>query len=203
MNDTIDGADAPDTTGADEPVTEPDATTEALPALRGRVALRRAAPWLVTVLALALAGWSTWQWQVLAAREDAVLTVRATATDVLTVLTNWDADELDTTRTSLEAAGTDAFAEQVDEFVGPQAAEALAAAGTRSEGAVEDLFVQSIDGDRAVVFAIVAQALVSDDTEGVVQPATRAAELRLQLVDGRWLVDGIDLIEPTIAEVAG
>lgn len=195
MNDTIDGAENPDTA---QPTPTP---SEELP-LRGG-ALRRAAPWLVAVLALALAGWSTWQWQVLAAREDAALTVRATATDVLTVLTNWDAEDLDTTRASLEDAGTDAFAEQVDEFVGPRAAEALAAAGTRSEGEVEDVFVQTLDDDRAVVFAIVSQALVSDDTEGVVQPATRAAELRLQLVDGRWLVDGIDLIEPTIAEVAG
>jgi hypothetical protein len=192
-----------DTTDHLDPATAPADVPETLAVPRVRGGLRRALPWVVTVLALALAGVSTWQWQTLAAREAAATEVRAAAEDVLRVLTTWDADELATTRASLQDAGTEDFAAEVAEQFGPEATAALVAARTRSEGTVEDVFVQSLEGGRATVFAVVTQTLVSDDTDGEAQPATRASELRLVQVDGRWLVDAIDIIEPTIAEVAG
>jgi Mce-associated membrane protein len=151
-------------------------------------------PWVVAVLALAVAGVSTWQWLVLAAADDTREQVQRAAETFVLELTNWDASEgLAGTREELQAAGTGEFLQEVDELFGGTLGAELEAVDAVSTGEVQDVFIQRIEGDQAIAFAVVLQQLstsVSDQPERTV----RSARMELTEVDGRWLVSSVQLL---------
>ncbi|MEX2627751.1 MAG: hypothetical protein WD225_12765, partial [Ilumatobacteraceae bacterium] len=105
----------PDT--GDEPVTDGDAGAPppARTGLRASVVL----PWILVVLAVALAVVATWRWQELAGEQRQRDAVTAAAGDFALALTNWDAaDGMGDTREALRVGGTEAFAQDVDDLFG-------------------------------------------------------------------------------------
>lgn len=161
-----------------------------------------AAPWVVTVLAVAVAVVATVRWQALSSVERDAAGVERAAGEFLATLTNWDAVEggMQDTREQLRAAGTPRFATDVDELFGTTGDLAtLAELGARSEGEVRDVFVQSLSGDDAEVLAVAVQRVVTDVTAGA-EVSMRFAQMQLVREDGTWLVDEVELLVDSLRE---
>lgn len=183
---------------ATEPPEATDAagTTEAPTPGTPRRRLTSLLPWTIAALAVAVAVVAIVQWRDLADREAAREDVAATASAFLVHLTTWDADDgLDDTRAALEAAGTDGFRAEVDDLFGGELGEALEEVGAASEGEVRDLFVQRIEGDQALVFAVVVQRVDADADE---QVTVRSARVHLERSGDGWLVAQVDLVEDAL-----
>jgi hypothetical protein len=153
---------------------------------------------VLVLVSVAIAGYSTWQWQAVASLEQAREDVEVTTLQFVTTLTTWDAAEgMTATRDALREAGTERFARDVDELFGTtEDLRGLAELGARSEGEVRDVFVQSIEGDRAEAFAVVLQQATTDVVE-TPEVHLRYASLVLERVEGRWLVDDLELLVDT------
>lgn len=161
----------------------------------GRGLPARLAPWLLVALALAVAVVATVQWQSLRAVEDERSAVQRTASTFMLELTTWDAaDGMAETRETLQEAGTERFAGEVDELFGTtEDLAALSEIGASSEGSVEQAYVQAIEGEQATVLVVVDQALTTQAGEGS-QQHTRYAELSLLQRDDAWLIDDVVLL---------
>lgn len=151
-------------------------------------------PWIVAVVAILVAAFSTFQWLTLQGQADTRAAVQRTAEEFMVALTNWDAsDGLQDTRDALKAAGTGDFVGEVDELFGGTLGADLEAAAAVSTGEVQDVFVQRIEGDEAVALGVVVQELTTNLTD---EPdrTVRSARLTLQRVDGAWLVSNVQLL---------
>lgn len=157
-------------------------------------------PWLVAVIAVAVAVVSIVLWRGLAEETATRDTVATAASNFLVTLTSWDAtDGLDDTREALREAGTGRFAEEVDQLFGDtQDLAQLQDLGARSEGTIQDLFVQSVEGNQAEVFAVVVQRVDVDGSEQSSR-TDRFARLRLERTQAGWQVANVELI----ADLAG
>jgi hypothetical protein len=153
---------------------------------------------VVVLVAVAIAGYSTWLWQAVASEDRAREDIQVATLQFVTTLTTWDATEgMTATRDALREAGTERFARDVDELFGTtEDLRGLAELGARSEGEVRNVFVQSVDGDRAEAFAVVLQQATTDVVE-TPEVHLRYASLVLERVDGRWLVDDLELLVDT------
>jgi hypothetical protein len=160
-----------------------------------RHATRRLVPWIVVVLAVAVALVSTWRWQELAGLERTRGDVAAATSGFVTTLTSWDATAgMTTTRDELQERGTETFARDVDDLFGStEDLRGLEELGARSEGEVRDVYVQRLDGDRAETLAVVVQRVTTSE---VTDPEVhlRYAAVTLERIDGRWLVDDLELL---------
>ncbi|HEX9767304.1 MAG TPA: hypothetical protein VGA36_11125, partial [Nitriliruptorales bacterium] len=103
-------------------------------------------------------------------------------------------DGLDDTVAALRARGTGRFLAQAEDLLGGPVGDELEIAAAASAGQVEDLFVQSIDGERAEVFAVVTQAVNSTLTDGT-QRSVRQVVMVLERVEGAWLIENLELPE--------
>lgn len=155
----------------------------------------RAAPWVLLVLALAVAVTSTVQWQQLAAEQAMREEVDAAAGSFVLTLTTWDASEgMAATREELREAGTERFAGEVDELFGTtEDLAGLEDIGARSEGEVRRSFVQEVEDDRATALVVVDQRITADVLDGE-EASVRYAELDLVRTSGDWLVDEVELL---------
>lgn len=147
--------------------------------------------WIVAVLALAAATWSTWQWQQLASRQQTIDQARVAALGFVEDLTNWDAsDGLDDEIDVLRSQGTGPFLEEIEfVFGGDELTSQLEADGVTATGEVQEAFVQDVEGDRAEVFTVVEVTYGADTVEAELDPVTFPASLVLERgEDGTWLV---------------
>lgn len=155
------------------------------------------APWVLAVLSLAAAAFSTWQWFELEQAESDRAAVEAAASDFMLTLTNWDAtDGLDDTVDELRAAGSEQFLEEIDQLFGGSLRQELEQARAVSTGELQDVFVQSLDEREAVVFAVVIQQLdvgATDESGATV----RSARIALRQDGDRWLVSRVELVNDT------
>lgn len=152
--------------------------------------------WIPWLLAIVLAGLLAWMWfgelRPLQQAEDDRDTVRSAAVNFLTQLTNWDAAEgLNDTQDELIALGTEAFATEVNSVF--SAMDDLVAAEARSTATIEDLFVQSIEDDAAVVFGVVEQTITTN-TPGEPSVVLRSFRATFVPSDGGWLVQRMELV---------
>ena len=177
-------SDTPEQTAAPE-----DPPTRQSPARPRR--WRAALPWVVTVLALLLAAWTTWQWWQLADRQASIDAARATAVTFVRDLSTWDAsDGLDDEIEGLRSQGTGPFLDEIDlVFGGDELTSQLESDEVSATGEVEEVFVQDMVDDRAEVFAVVSVTYDSPAVEAELDPVTFPASLVLERAgDGGWLV---------------
>jgi Mce-associated membrane protein len=160
--------------------------------------LRVLLPWILVVLAIAVAVASTWRWQELAALERTREDVAAASSQFVSILTTWDASAgMGGTRDDLREAGTEDFGRDIEELFGTtEDLQGLATLGARSDGEVRQVYVQSLSGDRAESLVVVVQQVSTDEVE-VPEIHLRYASLGLLRVDGRWLVDDLELLLDT------
>jgi hypothetical protein len=167
-----------------------------------RVRLEVAIPWIVATIATAVA--ITLLLQLRSQPTEQVAAVEETAGRFALELTNWDAtDGMGDTRDQLRAAGTDTFAADVDElFGGTDDLAELEEIGARSEGEVEDVLVESLDGDRAVALAVVVQRVSTELADGD-EVSLRYARVDLAGDGGEWRVDGVELVVDELQDGGG
>lgn len=161
--------------------------------------IRAVVPWLLAVLALAVAAYAVWQWQQLAVHERAREDVVAATTRFLTELTTWDAsDGMGDTRDALLELGTDNLAADVEALYGASDEMAeLREIGARSTSTFEGVYVQRLDADRAETFAVLVQRVTTDLSPDV-EVTVRYATVGLVRIDGAWKVDQLDLLVDTL-----
>lgn len=170
-------------------------------------ALRSRLPWIVAIAAVALAVFATYRWVSLAseigpvrAAEEIRAEVEATAGTFLLELTTWDAaNGLAETRDRLRELGTGEFLDEVDQLFGAELAAELRDVQATSSGEVQDLFVQRIDGDRAVVFGVVLQT--QDTTRTDPDTIVRSARVVLERVEGVWKVSRVEMVDAGTTDV--
>lgn len=151
----------------------------------------RVLPWLLTVLALAAAVYSTMQWRSLAAQQDKVDSARAAAIGFIDDLTNWDAsDGLDDEIDVLREQGTGPFLDEIDVvFGGDDLTGQLEAEGITASGELQEAFVQDVEDEQAEVFTVVSVTYSSPEGPDSPAPVTFPAELELERDDdGEWLI---------------
>lgn len=172
-----------------DPSTEP--TEDVAPRRFGLVAVL--IPWVLAVAFAAVAAVALVQWQGMRNTESARDQARTAAIEVVRLLTEWDAsDGLDDTREDLKAVATGDFSDQIDDIFGADEVSQLVDANVRSEGEIGDVFVQSLEGDTAEVFAVVTQTTTTETVEVPLTVVQRAAIL-LERQGDRWLVASVEL----------
>jgi hypothetical protein len=129
--------------------------------------------------------------------------VVSTATDFLNALTNFQATtiELDVARIKGFAVG--GFADQIDRFFGPSSIEALKKADAKSVGQVQHVFVESLSGSEADVFAVVNQTITNASTT---TPKTTVLRIDVGMIDtaAGWKVQRVDILQsPQSSAVPG
>lgn len=148
-------------------------------------------PWVVAVVALAVAAISTVQWQRLAAHDAQVNSARAAAVGFAQLLTTWDAGNgLDDEVAALRARGTGPFLDELDlVFGGDELSSQLEADEVSATGEVQEAFVQDLEGDTAEAFVVVSVTYRAPTIQEDPAPVTFPASLTLERAsDGTWLV---------------
>lgn len=179
-----------------------DAVTPDAPSIRSRSRWTRVLPWVIAILALAAAVYSTVQWRALAGYQDQVSSARTAAVGFVDDLTNWDAsDGLDDEIESLRAQGTGPFLDEIDlVFGGDDLAGQLEADGISAQGEVEEAFVQELEDGRAEVFTVVSVTYRSSQTQSPPNPVTFPALLELERGDDDgWLIRRVTV--PSSAQI--
>lgn len=167
---------------------------ETAPGTAPRSLFRSVLPWVVTLAAVALAVFSTLQWRALATDEATRAEVEAVAAAFLLELTTWDAsDGLGDTRDQLASYGTGEFLDEVDELFGAELSADLRDVAATSEGEIQDLFLQRVEHDRAVVFGVVLQT--QDTAETDPDTIARSARVVLDRVEGTWKVAQVQMVD--------
>lgn len=155
------------------------------------------APWVIAVVAAAVAIVALVQWWQLDGQLSADQEVREVAGQVVAALTNWESDDLEAVREVIDRHGTARFTDEAAQLL-DQFAQGLQQAEARSTGEILNL-VADADGGPAggggVALAVVRQEVVNASLE---QPDVQCWGTRvvLQEQDGRWLVDGVELYGP-------
>lgn len=120
--------------------------------------------------------------------------VRAVGTRFVRALMTWDArDGLADTRAELAALGTGEFLTEIDELFGGDLGQELTDVDAYSTGDIQDLFVQRIDGDTALLLAVAKQTVwtnLSDEPDVTV----RSARIQMARAGDSWKVENVQLL---------
>lgn len=169
---------------------------------RGSDGIGAVAPWIVAVVAAAVAIVALVQWWQVDRRATADQQVREVAGQVVAALTNWQADDLEAVRGVIAEHGTDRFAEEAGQLL-DQFAQGLQQAEAQSTGEILNLVADAQGGgDSGVALAIVRQEITNAALE---QPDVQCWGTRvlLQERDSRWLVEGVELYGPNQCPAPG
>lgn len=128
--------------------------------------------------------------------------MRTTASDFLVALFDFDGRTIDDDFDNIMSYATGDFADQAEaQFADDDTRAALREVQASSRVEVRDLFVQSFDGDRGRVFAVVDQTIANNQF-----PQPRSDQVRLEVglrrVDGDWKVATLDVLEAPAAQAA-
>ena len=178
--------------------TEPEATEPEPPADTSRRRLPGWLPWVVAVVAIGIATFTTTQWLSLRGEQEEQTQVEQVTSDFVQALTNWDASNgLDAAKKNIEAFGTGQFLDEANQIFGGDLGNQLQALKATSEGEIQDVFVQRLQGDQAITFAVVKQVIHTQlDQSG--QTTYHSARVELTRTDGTWKVSNVELLSPTL-----
>ena len=151
---------------------------------------------LAVLAALGSAGTAFFGRAWLAQRDSTTQTaqVRATATAFVEALTNFDPGTVDADFSRIQSFATGQFAGQARQFFGSSIRQQLQAAAAASRGQVRDLFVESLSGGGATVFAVVDQTYLNDKLKS---PMADTLRLELDMSDGSsgWRVAAVTVLQ--------
>ncbi|HUO49060.1 MAG TPA: hypothetical protein VMU09_09525 [Acidimicrobiales bacterium] len=154
---------------------------------------------VTTVLALAFGS----MWSSLNAQQSAANDAKAEASRFLVALTNFRPNTVDADFSSIAAMATGDFAKQSASFFGTNIRSALQQARAQSDGQIRNIYVQKVDSNQAVVYAVVDQTYANSKTA---VPATDVlrVELSLTQTDQGWKVSEVSVLQaPSAAGTPG
>ena len=134
--------------------------------------------------------------------DQAQAAMETTASDFLVALFDFDGRTIDEDFDNVLGYATGDFADQAEaQFADDDTRTALREVQASSRVEVRDLFVQSFDGDRGRVFAVVDQTIANNRF-----PQPRSDQVRLEVglrrVVGDWKVATVDVLEAPAAQAA-
>lgn len=164
-----------------------------------RWASGRKAPGLAALAALGLAGTVGFgvAW---ALKGDGPPTgaVSTSARNLVLALTNFDPGTISADFAQIQRDSTGAFAGQARRFFGASTQKELTSADAASRGTIDDLYVQSVDGDHASVFAVVSQRYLNKNAG---QPVSDTLRLALGMTDvgGTWKTSSVQVLQQPVS----
>lgn len=163
--------------------------------------------WTVVLAVLAIAGLAGtlffgFKWNQERTADNAEASMETTASDFLVALFDFDGRTIDEDFDNILSYATGDFADQAEaQFADDDTRAALREVQASSRVEVRDLFVQSFDGDRGRVFAVVDQTIANNQF-----PQPRSDQVRLEVglrkVDGDWKIATLDVLEAPAAQAA-
>lgn len=121
---------------------------------------------IITALSVVLAIGFGIAWSGLNAQQQTRTTVRKVATAFLHDLTSFNPTNLDSRLSTLQTFATGDFSKQANQFFGTSIRQALEQVQASSEGQVRYIYVQSLNGDNATVYAWVDETFTNDKLSG-------------------------------------
>jgi hypothetical protein len=154
----------------------------------------RILPWLLVVAALVVAGYFWQQRHESQAEERRGQVVTAVARSFLGALTNFSASTIDTDVQRIRSFAVGDFADQVDEFFGPEAISKIKDAEAKSVGRVQSVFVQELSGATATVFGVVTEVVTNNSTPA---PQTEIVRLNVQMIQTAtgWKISKVEILQ--------
>jgi len=149
---------------------------------------------LLAVLGFGGSGYFGRAWLQQRADDNQVTQVRATATGFVQALTNFDPGTVDADFARIQAYATGSFATQAKQFFGSSIRQQLQTAGAASRGQVRDLFVESLSGGDATIFAVADQTYLNDKLTSA-QADTLRLELDMTDGAGGWRVAAVTVLQ--------
>ena len=153
-------------------------------------------PWVIAVVALALAAWFALQASELRGREALraeALRAGELASLQLTTFTGAGIDQWVEKTKSLATAD---FAQDLNKQYDQQLREDLRELDVEAVGEVLNSFVQRVEGDEAMVFTVLRQTTRYPEFDQTVEDEVRF-EISLQRDQGKWQVSDAQLLSPT------
>jgi hypothetical protein len=187
------GASAPAPTG-------PDAASPRGASPRGWRSAARQSPALAVVAALGIAGTVGFglAWGLSNRSDTPTAAVTTSARNLVLALTNFDPGTIRADFNQIQSDATGQFASQARRFFGASIRHELTAAGAASRGTVDDLYVQSVNGNHATVFAVVSQRYLNKDATSPVNDTLRIV-MGMTLVNETWKTSSVQVLQQPIA----
>lgn len=121
--------------------------------------------------------------------------VRESAEQLVLHLTTFEGATIDAWVQDTQRRATDDYAEEVNTLFDPELRGALRDAKAKSVGRLINLFVQDVNGDDAMVFAVVRQTITNAASPTPVEDELRM-QIELRQVDGQWKASKVEVLGP-------
>ena len=126
--------------------------------------------------------------------------VKTAAADLVTALTNFNPGTVGADFSRIEKDATGAFSRQAHKVFGSSIRTELASAHAASRGKIDDLYIQSVRGGHATVFAVVTQTYLNAKQTLPVHDTLR---LVIGLTDdaGSWKASSVEVLQQPVTPV--
>jgi hypothetical protein len=124
--------------------------------------------------------------------------VTSSARAFLIALTNFDAKSVDADFGAITSMATGSFAGQANKFFNSAIRQELEQALASSRGQIRSLYIQSISGNQAAVYAVVDQLYVNNKLSS---PQSDVLRIAINLLDigGTWKISNVSVLQgPTL-----
>lgn len=152
-------------------------------------------PWYLAAVATVLAVVFAAMWAPLYLEKTDRERVREAAEDLVLHLTTFEGETIDEWVQQTQRQATDEYAEEVNALFDPELRAALRDAQAKSVGRLVSLFVQDVDGDDAMVFAVVRQTITNAQTSEPVEDELRM-QIELRADGGQWKAAKVEVLGP-------
>ena len=133
-------------------------------------------------------------WATQRAHQAAATRAETKARTFLIDLTNFDSKTVDADFSAITSMATGTFAGQANKFFDSSIRQELQQALASSRGQVRDLYVQSVTGDQATVYAVVTQLYTNDKITSPQSDVLRMV-VDLRQTGGTWKVADVTVLE--------
>ena len=157
-------------------------------------ALKRLAPWVLSALAVVAAVIFFLLWQQERSDARAREEMAARAESFVVALTNFSAETIEDDAARIKSFAVGDFAQEADAFFGDQAVAAIEEAQAVSEGDIESLFVQELEGESGSVFAVVSETVMNSERA---EPQTDTLRLEVGMIktSSGWKVNRVEILQ--------
>lgn len=128
--------------------------------------------------------------------------VASTATAFLQALTNFQSATIDHDVAAIKAYAVGDFADQVKQFFGPSAVDAIKKADAKSTGQVASVFVESLSGVNATAFGVVNEVVTNKNNP---TPRNQVVRIEIGMLDTAqgWKINRVDILQSPTATPTG
>jgi hypothetical protein len=156
--------------------------------------IKRLLPWILFGLALVAAVTFGVLWQQEWSQANEQDELRAQATEFINDLTSISAETAEADADEIKAWAVGDFAEEAEVFYGDKAIDAVKEADASTEGAIESLYVQSLEDGEASLFAVIDYTVTN---AGTAEPKTDTIRMDIEMIESEagWKVNSVRVLE--------